>query len=84
MGEYKQKWLQILKRANLQGWEIIDTEEGILIDMPNVTDLKLIRDNIPNTIAGLTLDITIPKEELKFTFHNGYETFEYVLNPAMP
>jgi hypothetical protein len=82
MGEYKQKWLQILRRANLQGWEIIDTEEGIYIDMPNVTDLKLIRDNIPSTIAGLTLDITVPKEELKFIFHNRYETFEYVLNPA--
>ncbi len=81
MGAYKKKWLQILQRANLQGWQITDTEDGILIDMPNVTDLKLIRDNIPATIASLTLDIDTPKERLKFTFHNGYETFEYVLNP---
>ncbi|RYZ99283.1 MAG: hypothetical protein EOP47_17215 [Sphingobacteriaceae bacterium] len=82
MGAYKQKWLQILRSANLQGWNIKDTDEGIYIHMPNVTDLKLIRDNVPATIAGLTLDITIPKEELKFTFHNGYEKFEYVLNPS--
>ncbi|RCH56595.1 hypothetical protein DJ568_01680 [Mucilaginibacter hurinus] len=84
MGAYKQKWLQILQRANLQGWKIEDTSEGIFIDMPNVADLKLIRDNIPNTIAGLTLDITIPKERLKFIFHNGHEQFEYVLNPDSP
>ncbi len=81
MSPYKQKWLQILDRANLPGWEIKDVAEGIQIDMPRVTDLKIIRDNIPYTIAGLTLDINIPKERLKFIFHNGYESFDYVLNP---
>ncbi|MEO6150703.1 MAG: hypothetical protein ABIN95_06605 [Mucilaginibacter sp.] len=33
-----------IRRANLQGWKIEDTDEGIYIDMPNVTDLKLIRE----------------------------------------
>lgn len=81
MGAYKQKWMQILQRANLQGWTIEETADAIQINMPNVTDLKLIKDNIPNTIAALTLDIDVPKERLKFVFHNGYETFDYILNP---
>ncbi|RYY35552.1 MAG: hypothetical protein EOP46_09610 [Sphingobacteriaceae bacterium] len=82
MGAYKQKWLEILQRATLPGWEIQEREDGIFINMPNVTDIKLIRDNIPMTIANLTLDITAPKERLKFTFHNGHEEFDYILNPA--
>lgn len=81
MGIYKQKWMEILQRANLQGWTVEETDDAIHINMPNVTDLKLIRDNIPGTIAGLTLDIDEPKERLKFVFHNGYETFDYIINP---
>ncbi len=30
----------------------------------------------------MSLDINLPKERLKFIFHNGYEQFEYLLNPA--
>ncbi|GAA4334989.1 hypothetical protein GCM10023149_42670 [Mucilaginibacter gynuensis] len=81
MGAYKQKWLDILNRANLQGWKVTDVAEGILIEMPNITDLKLIKDNVPSTIAALTLDIHAAKERLKFIFHNGHENFEYILNP---
>jgi len=81
MGAYKQKWLEILQGANLQGWIIKDVDEGIYIDLPHLTSLKVIRDNIPATIAGLTLDIDVPKEPLKLIFHNGHETFEYMLNP---
>ncbi|NHA06855.1 hypothetical protein G7092_23835 [Mucilaginibacter sp. HC2] len=50
--------------------------------MPHVTDLKLIRDNLPQTMGLMSLDINLPKERLKFIFHNGYEQFEYLLNPA--
>jgi hypothetical protein len=30
----------------------------------------------------MSLDIDGPKERLKFIFHNGYENFEYLLNPG--
>ena len=49
--------------------------------MPQVTDLKLIRDNLPATLGAISLDITEPKDRLKFIFHNGHENFEYILNP---
>lgn len=81
MDTYKQKWLDILQNANLHGWEVKPTEDGIYVDMPHVTDLKLIRDILPQTLAALSLDIDIPKSRLKFNFHNGYENFEYILNP---
>jgi hypothetical protein len=29
----------------------------------------------------MSLDINLPKSRLKFIFHNGFENFEYVLNP---
>lgn len=81
MNAYQQKWLDVLNNANLPGWEIKASGEDIFIDMPHVTDLKLIRDNLPQTIGLMSLDIDTPKERLKFIFHNGYEQFEYLLNP---
>jgi len=47
-----------------------------------LTDIKLIRDNIPSTIAAMSLDIEEAKQRLKFIFHNGHEQFEYLLNPV--
>jgi hypothetical protein len=81
MNAYQQRWLEILKSANLKDWEIEAQGEDIVVNMPNITDLKLIRDNLPQTIALLSLDIDTPKERLKFKFNNNHEHFEYVLNP---
>ncbi len=82
MNVYQQKWLDVLRNANLQGWKIELRGEGIFIEMPHITDLKLIRDNLPETIGLMSLDIGLPKERLNFIFHNGYEQFEYLLNPG--
>ena len=82
MNIYQQKWVQVLKAANLKNWEITEQGDDILITMPNVTDLKLIRDNVPQVIGALSLDIDAPKERLKFIFHNNHENFEYTLNPT--
>ena len=82
MNTYQQKWIAVLTAANLKDWKIEPDGEDIKIDMPNVTDLKLIRDNLPQTLAAISLDIDTPKERLVFRFHNGYEHFEYVLNPT--
>ena len=81
MNIYQQKWLDILRSANLPGWEIKAMDNDIYVEMPHVTDLKLIRDILPETLAALSLDIDTPKSRLKFHFHNGYENFEYILNP---
>ncbi|MBC7398484.1 MAG: hypothetical protein H7289_00965 [Mucilaginibacter sp.] len=81
MSAYQQKWLYILQNANLPGWDIKPLDDGIYVEMPHVTDLKLIRDILPETLAALSLDIEVPKSRLKFHFHNGYEDFEYILNP---
>jgi len=82
MNTYQQKWLEILQKANLKGWTVKAEGDDIYVDMPHVTDLKLIRDNLPQTLGLLSLDITVPKSRLKFIFHNGYENFEYILNPG--
>lgn len=81
MNAYQQKWIDILQAANIKDWEIKAVDNDIYIEMPHVSDLKLIRDNLPSTLAALSLDINLPHERLKFIFHNGYENFEYVLNP---
>ena len=82
MNAYQQKWLDMLQAANLKGWEISPEGDDIVITMPRITDLKLIRDNLPATLAAMSLDVELPKERLKFVFHNGYENFEYTLNPT--
>ena len=81
MNTYQQKWLEMLQKANLKGWIVKAVDDDIYIDMPQVTDLKLIKDNIPATLGGMALDITVPKSRVRFIFHNGYETFDYILNP---
>ncbi|MFD0793293.1 hypothetical protein ACFQZX_06660 [Mucilaginibacter litoreus] len=81
MNAYQQKWIDVLNGANLKGWEITANGDDINVEMPHVTDLKLIRDNLPATLAAIALDIGLPAERLRFNFHNGYENFEYILNP---
>ncbi|RFZ91925.1 hypothetical protein D0C36_10780 [Mucilaginibacter conchicola] len=82
MNAYQQKWIDILQAASIKDWDIKAVDNDIYIEMPHVSDLKLIRDNLPSTLAALSLDIELPHERLKFIFHNGYENFEYVLNPS--
>ncbi|WP_448702093.1 hypothetical protein ACFGVR_07340 [Mucilaginibacter sp. AW1-3] len=82
MNNYQHKWIEVLKAANLKHWEITPQGDDILIMMPNITDLKLIRDNVPEVLGALSLDISEPRERLKFIFHNNYENFEYTLNPT--
>jgi len=82
MNPYQQKWIEVLRNAHIPGWKIEMQNADIYIEMPNVTDLKLIRDNLPATLGAMALDIEEPKERLKFIFHNGHENFEYLLNPS--
>lgn len=82
MNTYQHKWIEVLKAANPRGWEITEQDDDILIVMPNVTDLKLIRDNLPEVIGALSLDIDEPRQRLKFIIHNNHENFEYTLNPT--
>lgn len=82
MNFYQQKWITLLSNAHLQGWKISARGDDIFVEMPNVTDIKLIRDNIPSTLAAMSLDIPEAKHRLKFIFHNGHEQFEYLLNPT--
>jgi len=82
MNLYQQKWISLLSNAHLQGWKIEPQGDDVFIEMPHITDIKLIRDNIPSTLAAMSLDIHEPKVRLKFIFHNGHEQFEYLLNPG--
>ena len=82
MNPYQQKWIETLTNANIPNWIIKPQGDDIYVEMPHVTDLKLIRDNLPATLGAISLDIAEPKQRLKFIFHNGYENFEYLLNPG--
>lgn len=82
MNFYQQKWIELFNNAHLQGWKVSAQGDDIFIEMPHITDIKLIRDNIPATLGAMSLDIDEPKERLKFIFHNGVEQFEYLLNPG--
>lgn len=82
MNTYQQKWVEVLKAANLRDWDIEPIGNDISVKMPDVTDLKLVRDNLPEVLGSLSLDIDEPKERLQFIFRNGYEKFEYILNPT--
>jgi hypothetical protein len=82
MNAYQQKWIDTLRNAHIPGWKIEAQQDDIFVEMPHVTDLKLIRDNLPATLGAMSLDIDVRKERVKFIFHNGHENFEYLLNPT--
>lgn len=82
MNAYQQKWIDVLRAANLKNWQIELLGDNIRVTMPNITDLKLIRDNLPEVIAAFSLDNHEPQERLKFIFKNDVELFEYILNPT--
>ncbi|SHM56392.1 hypothetical protein SAMN05216524_102529 [Mucilaginibacter sp. OK098] len=81
MNPYQQKWIEVLTNARVPNWKIEVQGDDIYIEMPHVTDLKLIHDNLPETLGLMSLDIHEPKKRLKFILHNGYENFDYTLNP---
>jgi hypothetical protein len=82
MNAYQQKWIDVLTAANLKDWKIEPLGDDIVVEMPNITDLKLIRDRVPEVVAAFSLDNNEPKERLKFIFKNDVEQFEYVINPT--
>ena len=82
MNVYQQKWIDVLNAAGLHDWKITALGDDVLVEMPQITDLKVVRDNLPEVLGALSLDIDTPKERLQFIFKNGYEQFEYVLNPS--
>lgn len=80
MNTYQQKWIDILHSAPLNGWKVEPVGDDIMITLPHITDLKVVRDNLPEIIAQLSLDIDMPHQPLQLIIKNGYEKFEYVIS----
>jgi hypothetical protein len=56
-------------------------DNDILIRVPDNHNIKELADNLETVLAEVSLDITVPKERLKFIVRNSREMVEYVLNP---
>lgn len=81
MNAYQQKWIEVLQHANVPGWEINAQGSDILIHVPDSHGIKELANNIETVLAEISLDITLPKERLKFIIKNSREEVDYVLNP---
>lgn len=82
MNAYQEKWIGLFQSAQIPHWKIKASQHDIEIEVPGEVDLKILRDNFPETVAAMSLDITLPKERLKFILHNGRSNTEYILNPS--
>jgi hypothetical protein len=82
MNAYQQKWIEVLSNAQIKDWKIKAVNDDILIDLPPSSHVGTIMENLPDVIATLALDITLPAERVKFILQNGQERHEYVLNPT--
>lgn len=82
MNAYQEKWIELFQGANIPNWQIKAKGEEVEIKVPEHTDLKVLRDNFPETVAAMSLDITIPKQRVRFVLHNGRHDTEYILNPT--
>ena len=81
MTAYQEKWIEMFKAAHIPEWRVQARQNDVEIFVPADTDLKVLRDNFPETVAAMALDITLPKERVKFIIHNGKEETDYILNP---
>ncbi|MBS7563182.1 hypothetical protein KHS38_02080 [Mucilaginibacter sp. Bleaf8] len=82
MNAYQQKWIDLLSSAQIKNWNISAIGEDILIELSDDTRVTSVLENLPEVIAAMSLDITVPKERLKFVLQNGHEHNEYILNPT--
>jgi fructose-1,6-bisphosphatase/sedoheptulose 1,7-bisphosphatase-like protein len=81
MNAYQQKWIEVLQHANVPNWAITGQDNDILIHVPDNHNIKELADNLETVLAEVSLDITLPKERLKFIIRNSREMVDYVLNP---
>jgi hypothetical protein len=81
MSVYQQKWIEVLQHANVPGWEINAQGDDILILVPDNHSIKELANNLETVLAEISLDITLPKERLKFIIRNSREEVDYVFNP---
>lgn len=81
MNPYQQKWIDVLQHANVPGWTITGQANNVLIHVPDNRSIKELADNLESVLADISLDITLPKERLKFIIQNSREEVDYVLNP---
>ncbi|WP_295773064.1 hypothetical protein [uncultured Mucilaginibacter sp.] len=83
MNAYQQKWINVLNSANIKDWKIKPLDDdAIVVDLPQGSSMDTIMENLPDVIATLSLDITIPGERLKFILRHNGEHREYILNPT--
>ena len=82
MNAYQEKWVELFQSTHIPNWQIKSSGDDIKIEVPAGVDLKIVCDNFPETVAAMSLDITVPKERLKFILHNGQANTEYILNPT--
>ncbi|QJD97434.1 hypothetical protein HH214_16930 [Mucilaginibacter robiniae] len=82
MNAYQEKWIEVLSNAHIKDWKIEPQDNDIAITLPQGTQAKTVLENLPDVVATLSLDITVPKERLKFVLKSGQEVHDYVLNPT--
>ncbi len=81
MNLYQEKWIEILKNANVRDWQIEPQGNDILINVPPAHSVSRIMENLPDVLATMSLDIDLPKERLTFILKNDTEVHDYVINP---
>lgn len=62
MNAYQEKWIGLFQGARMPNWQVKANGDDVEIQVPADVDLKILRDNFPQTVAAMSLDITIPKE----------------------
>jgi len=83
MNAYQQKWIDVLTNANIKDWKIKPLgDDAIIVDLPGGSNMDTVMENLPDVIATLSLDITVPGERLKFILRHNGEHHEYILNPT--
>lgn len=82
MNAYQEKWIAVLNNAQVKDWKVSAAGDDIMIDLPSSQHLNTIRENLPDVMATMALDITLPPERLKIIMRHGGERHEYVINPT--
>jgi hypothetical protein len=80
MSSYRKSLIKVLKDQQIQGWEVGEHGQAIVIKIALDKDLEAIKNEFPETIEKLSEEVKEPKEWTKVILYNGKDWFQYVIN----
>lgn len=79
MGAYRNKWFKLLKEQHIAEWQVMQHGQAITIKVPADGDYEKAKADFQHILTRLKLNVTEPKEWLKFILYNSKFWYQYIV-----